>query len=103
MVINKIDRQDSRPDEVLDEIYGLLIDLNATDDQLEFPLLYAAGRDGIAQKTPEEKGKNLHVLLDTIVEEIPGPSSDTGCGDDSAAGARPGAGSASVAGSGAAS
>ena len=74
VVINKIDRQDARPDEVLDEIYDLLIDLNATDDQLEFPLLYAIGRDGIAQKTLVEEGKNLHVLLDTIIEEIPGPS-----------------------------
>ena len=74
VVINKIDRRDARPDAVLDEIYDLLIDLNATDDQLEFPLLYAIGRDGIAQKTLVEEGKNLHVLLDTIIEEIPGPS-----------------------------
>ncbi|MFH1122637.1 MAG: translational GTPase TypA, partial [Pseudomonadota bacterium] len=76
VVINKIDRQDARPDEVLDEIYDLLIDLNATDDQLEFPLLYAVGRDGIAQRTLAEEGKNLHVLLDTILEKIPGPSHD---------------------------
>jgi len=76
VVINKIDRQDARPDAVLDEIYDLLIDLNATDDQLEFPLLYAIGRDGIAQKTLGEAGENLHVLLDTIIEEIPGPSLD---------------------------
>jgi len=73
VVINKIDRPDARPDEVLDEIYDLLIDLNATDDQLEFPLLYAVGRDGIAQQTLNEEGKNLHLLLDTILEEIPGP------------------------------
>jgi GTP-binding protein len=76
VVINKIDRPDARPNEVLDEIYDLLIDLNATDDQLEFPLLYAVGRDGIAQKTLNEEGKNLHLLLDTILEEIPGPSYD---------------------------
>ena len=76
VVINKIDRPDARPDEVLDEIYDLLIDLNATDDQLEFPLLYAVGRDGIAQKTLNEEGENLHPLLDTILEEIPGPSYD---------------------------
>jgi len=76
VVINKIDRPDARPDEVLDEIYDLLIDLNATDDQLEFPLLYAVGRDGIAQKTLGEEGKNLHLLLDAILEEIPGPSYD---------------------------
>jgi len=76
VVINKIDRTDARPDEVLNEIYDLLIDLNATDDQLEFPLLYAVGREGIAQKTLGEEGQNLHLLLDTILEEIPGPSHD---------------------------
>ena len=76
VVINKIDRPDARPDEVLDEIYDLLIDLNATDDQLEFPLLYAVGRDGITQKTLNEEGVNLHLLLDTILEEIPAPSYD---------------------------
>jgi GTP-binding protein len=76
VVINKIDRPDARPDEVLDEIYDLLIDLNATDDQLEFPLLYAVGRDGIAQKTLDQQGENLHLLLDTILEETPGPSYD---------------------------
>ena len=73
VVINKIDRQDARPDEVLDEIYDLLIDLDATDEQLEFPLLYAVGRDGMAMQTPDEEGRNLHVLLDTILTEIPGP------------------------------
>jgi GTP-binding protein len=76
LVINKIDRQDARPNEVLDEIYDLLIDLNATDDQLEFPLIYAVGRDGIAQRTLQETGRNLHALLDTILDEIPGPSHD---------------------------
>jgi GTP-binding protein len=76
VVINKIDRPDARPDEVLDEIYDLLIDLNATDDQLEFPLLYAIGRDGIAQRTLNEKGENLHVLFDAILESTPGPSHD---------------------------
>ena len=51
VVINKIDRKDARPEEVLDEIYDLLIDMDATEKQLEFPLLYAVGRDGIAAKT----------------------------------------------------
>jgi len=78
VVINKIDRQDARPEEVLDEIYDLLIDLDATDEQLEFPLLYAVGRDGIAQTTIDEPGKNLDPLMDTIVEEIPGPLYDPG-------------------------
>jgi GTP-binding protein len=76
VVINKIDRHDARPDDVLDEIYDLLIDLDASDDQLEFPLLYAIGRDGIAIKNLNEEGINLHVLLDTILEKIPGPSHD---------------------------
>ena len=76
VVINKIDRQDARSDEVLDEIYDLLIDLEATDDQLDFPLLYAIGRDGIARKTPDGPGDDLHVLFDTIRNEIPGPSHD---------------------------
>ncbi|MDL1979251.1 MAG: translational GTPase TypA [Deltaproteobacteria bacterium] len=76
VVINKIDRHDARPDDVLDEIYDLLIDLDASDDQLEFPLLYAIGRDGIAMKSLGEEGINLHVLLNTILEKIPGPSHD---------------------------
>ena len=76
VVINKIDRQDARPDEVLDEIYDLFIDLDATDEQLEFPLLYAIGRDGIAQKTLADKGANLDVLFDMILSEIPPPAGD---------------------------
>ncbi len=76
VVINKIDRPDARCDAVLDEIYDLLIDLDATDQQLEFPLLYAIGRDGIAVTQPDERGKDLHVLFDTILEAIPGPCYD---------------------------
>jgi len=76
VVINKIDRQDARPNEVLDEIYDLLIDLDATDEQLEFPLLYAVGRDGVAMASPDARAENLHALLDTIIEEIPGPTYD---------------------------
>jgi GTP-binding protein len=76
VVINKIDRRDARPDEVLDEIYDLLIDMNATEEQLEFPLLYAVGRDGIAAKTLEERGQDLQVLFETILDKIPGPSYD---------------------------
>ncbi len=76
VVINKIDRQDARPDEVLDEVYDLFIDLDANDRQLEFSYMYAIGRDGIAQKTLGESGKNLHVLLDAIVDEIPAPVYD---------------------------
>jgi GTP-binding protein len=74
VVINKIDRPDARIEEVLDEIYDLLIDLGATEEQLEFPLLYAIGRDGIALAHPEDNGKDLHLLFDTIIAQIPGPS-----------------------------
>jgi len=74
VVVNKIDRPDARTEVVLSEIYDLFIDLGANDAQLEFPLLYAIGRDGIAQKTLEEKGVNLHPLLDAIVSGIPGPA-----------------------------
>ncbi len=76
VVINKIDRSDARPDEVLDEVYDLFIDLDATDEQLEFPLLYAIGRDGIAQKSLAQKGTNLDVLFDMILAEIPPPAGD---------------------------
>jgi GTP-binding protein len=76
VVINKIDRQDARADAVLDEIYDLLIDLGANEDQLEFPLLYAVGRQGIAVKKPEDAGENLHLLFDAILDTIPGPSHD---------------------------
>lgn len=76
VVINKIDRHDARPDEVLDEIYDLLIDLDANDDQLEFPLLYAIGRDGIVQKNLEDRGQDLHLLFEAILEEVPGPQYD---------------------------
>ena len=76
MVINKIDRQDARPNEVLDEIYDLFIDLDATEEQLEFPLLYAIGREGIAQTGLEQRGEDLQPLFDTIVEQVPPPSYD---------------------------
>jgi GTP-binding protein len=76
VVINKIDRQDARPEAVLDEIYDLFIDLNAADEQLDFPLLYAVGREGTAQKTLEEVNTNLDPLMETVLEEIPGPGYD---------------------------
>ena len=76
VVINKVDRQDARPAEVLDEIYDLFIDLDANEDQLDFPLLYAIGRDGIAMESPDERGENLHILLDMVLESVPGPAHD---------------------------
>jgi len=76
VVINKIDRKDGRPEEVLDEVYDLLIDLGADEEQLDFPLLYAIGRDGIAQNELDEKGTDLAPLFNKIIENIPGPSFD---------------------------
>ena len=73
VVINKIDRQDARPLAVLDEVCSLLIDLDANEEQMDFEILYAIGRDGIAQETLDTPGENLHILLDKIIEEIPGP------------------------------
>lgn len=76
VVINKIDRQDTRPQEVLNEIYDLFIDLDANDKQIEFPLLYAISRDGIAKKKLNDRSDNLEVLFDTIIEHTPPPSYD---------------------------
>jgi len=76
VIINKIDRKDARAQEVLNEVYDLFIDLDANEQQIEFPVLYAIGREGIAQKTLEGKGENLGILFDTIIEEIPPPSFD---------------------------
>ena len=78
VVINKIDRKDSRPAEVLDEIYDLFIDLSEHDRHIEFPVLYAVGRDGIVQRSLEESSGDVSALFDTIVESIPGPEHDPG-------------------------
>ncbi len=63
LIINKIDRKDARAKEVLNEVYDLFIDLDANEEQIEFPVLFAIGREGIAQKTPEERGKSLQIFL----------------------------------------
>ncbi len=72
-LVNKIDRQDSRPEEVLDEIYDLFIDLGASDKQIEFPVLYSISRDGIAKKNLTDESNNLKPLFDQIIETIPTP------------------------------
>ncbi|MBN1906811.1 MAG: translational GTPase TypA [Deltaproteobacteria bacterium] len=76
VVINKIDRQDTRPQEVLNEIYDLFIELGANDEQIEFPLLYAIGRDGMVKKKLTDRTNNLDVLFETILEKTPPPSYD---------------------------
>jgi GTP-binding protein len=78
LVINKIDRQDARIQQVLDEVYDLFIDLGAAEDQLDFPVLYAIGRDGLAMRSLEEKSSNMHPLFDVIVQMIPAPAFDPG-------------------------
>jgi GTP-binding protein len=72
-LVNKIDRQDARPEEVLDEIYDLFIDLGATDKQIDFPVLYSISRDGIAKKNLADESKNLIPLFEQIIETIPAP------------------------------
>ncbi|WP_457552642.1 translational GTPase TypA [Desulfobacula sp.] len=77
VIINKIDRKDARPDEVLDMVYDLFIDLDATEEQLDFTYLYAIGRDGIVKKELDEDVDNLTILFDLIVEKMPAPSYDS--------------------------
>ena len=68
-VVNKIDRSDARPAEVVDEIYELFLDLDATDEQIEFPILYAISREGIAKKNLEDNSSNLQPLFEQIVDD----------------------------------
>src|ERR1043166_7555003 len=74
--INKIDRPDARVAQVLDEIYDLFIDLEATEDQLDFPVVYTNARDGIATRDLRPPSENLQPLFDLIVEALPGPVVD---------------------------
>jgi GTP-binding protein len=74
VVINKVDRADSRPQAVLNEVYDLFIDLDATDDQIEFPVIYASGRAGTASTKFDDRGTDLRPLFDAIVEHVPPPS-----------------------------
>jgi GTP-binding protein len=76
VVINKIDRPDARAGEVLNEIYDLFIDLGAGDDQLEFPVLYAVAKNGVAKTSLEDPCENLQPLFEAIVNHIPPPSGD---------------------------
>lgn len=73
VVVNKIDRPDSRLNEVGDEVLELLMDLDASDEQLDSPILYCSGRDGTASESPNVLGKNLTPLFDTILSYIPAP------------------------------
>lgn len=78
VVINKVDRPDNRPEEVLDEIYDLFIDLDAEEHQLDFPVIYASGRSGWGVKNLSDERKDLVPLLDSIIENIPQPVLEDG-------------------------
>lgn len=73
VVVNKIDRDFARPEEVVDEVLDLFIELDASDEQLEFPVIYASALQGTASRTPDEQDENMEVLFETILETIPAP------------------------------
>src|SRR5688572_21817590 len=73
VVINKIDRSDARPQEVLNEVYDLFIDLDAVEDQLEFPVLYTNAKTGTATLDPATAGEDLRPLFDALLAHIPDP------------------------------
>ncbi|MFH1051566.1 MAG: translational GTPase TypA [bacterium] len=76
LIINKIDRQDARIQEVINEVYDLFIDLDANDEQIEFPILYTNSKKGVAHVELNDDSDSLKPLFDTIISQIPGPESD---------------------------
>ncbi|HEY7536139.1 MAG TPA: GTP-binding protein, partial [Thermodesulfobacteriota bacterium] len=73
LVINKIDRNDARPDEVINEVYDLFIELDANEEQIEFPIIYTNAKVGVAHNKIGDSSENLEPLFETIVSAIPGP------------------------------
>lgn len=73
VVINKVDRENSRPDDVVNEVFDLLVSLGAEDDALDFPCVYASARDGWATKDLNNKTDNMKVIFDTIIQNVPSP------------------------------
>jgi len=73
VVINKVDRENSRPDDVVNEVFDLFVQLGANDDSLDFPVIYASAREGWATAKLEKKTTNLKVIFDTIIKKIPPP------------------------------
>ena len=73
LIINKIDRQDSRIEEVVNEVYDLFIDLDANDEQIEFPIIYTNAKEGIAHKEIGDNSNDLSILFDLIIEKFKGP------------------------------
>jgi len=78
LVINKIDRADARPEQVLDAVYDLFIDLDARDDQLEFPVLYTNARDGVCRTAPDGPDQTLQPLFEEILRTVPAPRYEEG-------------------------
>ncbi|MCL6502180.1 MAG: translational GTPase TypA, partial [Pirellulales bacterium] len=76
VVINKIDRPDARPQQALDEVFGLFIELGADDEQAEFPYIFTSAREGYATHAPDEPGRSMEPLFEMILAEIPGPQAD---------------------------
>ena len=76
VIINKVDRPDGRPEEVVDEVFDLFVSLDANDEQLDFPIMYASGRDGWCVKELDDPRENLHPLLDLVLEHVPAPQGD---------------------------
>ncbi|RDU38433.1 translational GTPase TypA [Neobacillus piezotolerans] len=74
VVVNKIDRDFARPEEVIDEVIDLFIELDANEDQLEFPVIYASALNGTASTNPEQQDENMQVLYESIIEHIPAPA-----------------------------
>lgn len=73
VVVNKMDRPDARPDDVIDAVFDLFVALNANEEQLDFPVFYASGRDGWAVREPDDPREGLSTLLDFIMEHVPAP------------------------------
>ena len=80
LVVNKMDRHDARPAEVLDEVYDLFIDLDAAEEQIDFPVIYANAKAGTASLDPGDPGRSLRPLLDAIAERIPPPRGNADAG-----------------------
>jgi GTP-binding protein len=76
VVVNKVDRENARPQEVINEVYDLFIDLDATEEQLDFPIVYASGLQGIAGLEPDKLEGDLRPLFETIIAHIPAPDAD---------------------------
>ena len=76
VVVNKVDREGARPEEVVDEVLDLFIELGADDDQIDFPVVYASARDGYSSLDPNARSGDMRPLLDAILENIPSPSGD---------------------------